>query len=228
MPKSAQPSSILTYICPHEFCAKGFRSAKGLRSHLTQSPQCLQTAHYEYVNNKKGTLASALSVDNSNQTGVFVPWDEESSNGLNSLSDNTDNVDEEEGTTVTPKVTSYNTGGVGNEDVATLNDTLNATEGEVHATNEAHAMNVVSFTLCQFAETQLLKIMDDANAPLYLYGQVIDWAHDALNDGYQFEPSRKKRKSQVDYIEKWMNLQHARPEQVPFTFEHDGFNIEIT
>ena len=212
MPKSAKKPPDLKYICPHEFCAKGFRSEKGLRSHITQSPQCFNSAQYQYLNNKKGTLASALNVDNSNPTEVFVPWDEESSIRSTTLSVNAENVDEQEGNGVAFNVTLDNNAGGGNEAVATLNDTLNATEGEGNATNEGHAMNGVSFTSSQFAETKLLKIMDDANAPLYLYGQVMDWARIAMNDGYPFEPSRKKRKYQVEYIEKWMNLEHARPE----------------
>lgn len=45
------------------------------------------------------------------------------------------------------------------------------------------------FTIDMLAETELLKILDDANAPHYLFKEIMEWACKFYNKKYNFKPS---------------------------------------
>jgi hypothetical protein len=45
----------------------------------------------------------------------------------------------------------------------------------------------------------------------------MEWARAAEHDHYAFNPTRTSRKAQVQYLEKWLQWQKCRPQEVPTT-----------
>ena len=86
----------------------------------------------------------------------------------------------------------------------------------------------VSFTNSDFIETKLLKILNDAHAPHFLYQDLLNWAKEAKQSNYDFLPKRSTRKAQILHIEKWQQLQHCRPETIQLTLPGDGKVIPVT
>ena len=72
----------------------------------------------------------------------------------------------------------------------------------------------IKYTAAQFTETKLLKILNDAAAPHFLYHDILSWASEAKRNKYSFCPQRLERSSQVKYLEKWLHLEPCRPEMV--------------
>ena len=83
------------------------------------------------------------------------------------------------------------------------------------STNDSALRFGIRFTTEQYHETKLLKILSDANASHYLYKEVMDWGRAARHDNYNFNPTRSSRNAQVKYLEKWLQCQHSRPQQIP-------------
>jgi hypothetical protein len=81
--------------------------------------------------------------------------------------------------------------------------------------NDAALRFGIRFTTEQFHETKLLKLLSDANAPHYLYKEVMEWGRAAAHDNYNFNPTRTSRNAQVKYLEKWLQFQKSCPQQVP-------------
>jgi len=60
-------------------------------------------------------------------------------------------------------------------------------------------------------ENNLLKLISDMNVPNYGFKKIVDWAKDAFDTGYQFNPKTTKYKSQIMQMEKYSNLKPIRP-----------------
>jgi hypothetical protein len=58
------------------------------------------------------------------------------------------------------------------------------------------------YTSSMFAETKLLKILDDANASHYLFEDIINWASESQHHEYNFLPSTTNRKGLIKQMEK--------------------------
>jgi hypothetical protein len=86
----------------------------------------------------------------------------------------------------------------------------------------------ISFTSSEYVETKLLKVLNDAHAPHFLYQDVLNWAREANALNYDFMPRRTSRKAQIKHIEKWQQLQYCRPETIQLTLPGDGKVIPVT
>jgi len=85
-----------------------------------------------------------------------------------------------------------------------------------------------SSTLEDQTQTKLLKMLNDAHAPHYLFEGINDWARTAHSSGYGFNPQHRSRVGQLRYMERWQNLSSCRPFQIPTTFPEDGLSVNIT
>ena len=54
--------------------------------------------------------------------------------------------------------------------------------------------NPICFTATVYHQTKLLKILNDANVPNYLYNKIIDWAVEAQQSNIDFGDLKKTRK----------------------------------
>jgi hypothetical protein len=96
------------------------------------------------------------------------------------------------------------------EDASSIEDIISAGAPNSQAgvfTESAHDAALrfgIRFTTAQFHETKLLKLLNDANAPHYLYKKLINWGRAAEHDNYNFNPTRSSRNAQVKHLEKWL------------------------
>jgi hypothetical protein len=72
----------------------------------------------------------------------------------------------------------------------------------------------IKYTTAQFTEIKLLKILNDAAVPHFLYHDILSWASEAKRNQYSFCPQRLEQSSQGKYLEKWLHLAPCRPETV--------------
>jgi hypothetical protein len=85
----------------------------------------------------------------------------------------------------------------------------------------------VQHTVSNFVKTKLLKILEDANVPHFVYQDILNWGCDAKASGYKFEPERTTRKAAIAHIERRFNLDHCRPTQATIVFPEDDLSIEV-
>jgi hypothetical protein len=90
------------------------------------------------------------------------------------------------------------------------------------------AQRGVNHTVNDYVETKLLKILEDANVPHFLYQDALNWGSEAKARGYTFESERTIRKFAIDHIERRFNLGHCRPTQATVVFLEDDLSIQIT
>ena len=62
----------------------------------------------------------------------------------------------------------------------------------------------ITYTAAQYHETKLLDLLDGVQAPHYLYQQILEWAHQAKLDKYDFAPERTQS-SQIEHLKKLIN-----------------------
>jgi hypothetical protein len=117
---------------------------------------------------------------------------------------------------------------------ASTNDSISANNDENTVVEDAKpgpnsgTTDGVCFTRSDYVETKLLKLLDDAHAPHFLYKDVLNWAREANKMKYEFRPARTTRRAQINYIEKLAQLQHCRPETIQLKLPGDGVVVPVT
>jgi hypothetical protein len=71
-----------------------------------------------------------------------------------------------------------------------------------------------TYTKEQKFEIVLLQLCTQMEAPLYAFEEIMKWARGAYTDGYDFSPNQKTYRSQIDKLEKWMDMENHRPEEI--------------
>jgi hypothetical protein len=88
--------------------------------------------------------------------------------------------------------------------------------------------NVYAMAKQRGVEMKLLKILEDANVPHFVYQNILNSGCHAKASGCKFEPERTTRKVAIAHIERRFNLDHCRPTQVTIVFPEDDLSIEVT
>ena len=65
---------------------------------------------------------------------------------------------------------------------------------------------VESHTNTQYFDCKLLQLLDEANAPHYLFQQIMEWAQEAAHNGYSFQPKQMTQKAHITRLKTWLNL----------------------
>ncbi len=170
--------------------------------HFGKSSQC---CNYKMSrNNTSANTASLLpALDAQESPTEYPPWDEDDSFHESEIASSIEN-------NISTAVTNHHVG------VYT------------ESPNDAALRFGIRFTTAQFHETKLLKLLSDANAPHYLYKNVIEWGRAAVHDEYNFHPTRTSRTAQVKYLEKWLQFQKCRPQQIPTNLPGPGDQVVQT
>ena len=184
------------FVCPNPHCNTSSKSVKGLHIHLGKSPTCARFLMLK-TRSRTQTVRQKPPTVEGNEALADVPWDNDD-----------DSIDEELNQADTSNVLEENHGAGGpNDGVGVYSDSA----------NDSALRFGIRFTTEQYHETKLLKILSDANAPHYLYKDIIEWGRAANGDNYHFYPQRSTRKAQVKYLETWLQCQKSRPQQIPTT-----------
>jgi hypothetical protein len=178
---SKKPCLQHAYGCPNPRCNTSSKSQKGLHIHLGKSPTCAR--FLTQTGMKKPPAVEA------NEALVDVPWDnDEDSIDDTLIQGDTSNVLEE------------------NDGAGGPNDQVGVYSDSAH---DSAVRFGIRFTTEQYHETKLLKLLSDANAPHYLYKDIIEWGRAANSNNYHFYPKRSTRQAQVKYLETWLQSSHC-------------------
>ena len=60
-------------------------------------------------------------------------------------------------------------------------------------------------------EVTLLKILTELEAPLWAFNDIMDWALDAYQTGYNFMPRQSSYQSQMHTLKQWVGMEHMHP-----------------
>jgi hypothetical protein len=80
---------------------------------------------------------------------------------------------------------------------------------ELSTSSELVTAHELCFTPSDYAETKLLKLMNDAHAPHFLYQDVLNWAMEAKQLHYNFCPQCTTPRAQIRHIGKLAQLQYC-------------------
>jgi len=88
----------------------------------------------------------------------------------------------------------------------------------------------VAYTNSQLAETRLLKLLNEAQAPHFLFGEIMEWLHFCQEVGYNFEPSTHQRSTLIGRLRRWLNLDDISPNimQVSLRYPHSTVVVPVT
>ena len=178
-----------------------FKSPCGLNIHIGKSEAC--TLFMLSSQSKPGTTKSVLKAPpvNHPDTSSQYPWDDDD--------DDDDDLIGQEFDEGADDSFDNNTNDNSND-----NNLPNEPRGTSIETPHKAALDFgIRFTKAQYHETKLLKLLSDANAPHFLYKDILNWAQAAKRDNYDFIPERSSRNGQIKYLEKWMHMQDSRPKQ---------------
>ena len=217
-PEIKLPIALVTITCPDKGCMKCFKTERGLASHFDKSPgcaqaitkvlQCLPTQQLSnsLVQHTQTELESATSADNvSRPTGI----------GSNATKN-------EEGLSETNELPMDDL----DTDEVDFSNLLENDQEEVQYEHEMNANNTdhgYCFGNEFFFQIKLMKILHNANAPNYLYQQIIEWAQEAQDAQLSFYNVLKSRKGLIHQAENWMPyLKQNAPYTVPTILETPG------
>ena len=198
-----------------ESCSICFFKGKSLRKHFAKKPECLiawkqqeqrritcnaitnQSCQRRGKNSDSSINSSAIvnqSYEDSENSDLSIVWSDEGSDDdeINSNDElEEDNVNEE--INLNSPVSSHNAGGPTTIDIQDIGQ--------------------LGFTVNQYCETKLLKILNDKQVPHGLYKDVLEWSRDAKRMKYEYEPTRLKRSTAIRYLIKWQEKQNRCPLQ---------------
>jgi hypothetical protein len=198
-------TSTTTFACSNRLCGQVYASKQGVSNHYLHYSQCYKVS-----------------------TGSAVFWQqrEEETNVVHAAPFTQPNSDSEDDATQFDFELEYPdaepAAGTG-MDVGQCLDTGSFTN--VHA---VALQRGVYHTINDFVETKLLKILEDASVPHFLYEDILNWGCDAKSSGYGFEPTRTTRQAALAHIEHRFHLEHCRPTQVTIVVPEDDLSIEVT
>lgn len=207
---------------------KDFSTERGLSSHFQHKKLC-KTIHYDISFHTK---------EHSRVPHVYVPLEVNDSRkdktyessfktrGLNDAS-----LDEIK--------LSGNNNHLFLEENMTDNFTENLQGDEIHLEEniaKADMNNIISDNKCNSfsfhnnnrIENSLLKIIMEIGAPNYAFKKIMEWAKDAYNTGYQFNPKSTTYKSQIKTIEKHSNMSCLRPIIKQVILPPDNLMLDVT
>ncbi len=204
-----------SFPCPNSLCKQQYATSRSLTMHLSKCQACADCV----LSDKKPAAQDSPSTssrdprfpdddsDSTDASDTTMPWGKCFDNPWDSSSDDSSED-------------------VVNEDAAESESVVEVALPPDPETDLS--CYGVSFTNSDFMETKLLKILNDAHAPHFLYQDLLNWAKEAKQSNYDFLPQRYTRKAQILHIEKWQKLQHCRPETIQLTLPGDGKVIPVT
>ena len=194
--------AAVTFKCPDKKCNKYFKTEKGLAAHFGRSPLCANVFAKQIKDEASMLVAkqhSALTLAEANLDATELSTaliDTDSSGDAESF----------EGSS---------SGTQGSDE----HSTNNSLDGGYNQTDEDPIIyehnHMECFSDALYFQTKLLKILDDANAPHFLFQQIIEWVQEMHLSKVPVELLTKTRASLINQLENWMpHMRNCKPKQV--------------
>lgn len=75
-----------------------------------------------------------------------------------------------------------------------------------------------------FHEISLIKLLNDFDAPLYAFNNIMNWARNATTQKYSFNNQQKTYKQVINHLEKKMYFGSGTPTEIPVRLYGDNVN----
>ena len=185
MPKINKKKGTTTLYCPD--CTKPLQSARSLSLHLYHSPTCGNTCFQNNIDSSKPQwvnhkVVADLDDNNVDEDSVLENNDDEAFNDNGSANDTSTQQDH-----VPFELTQ-----------ATLKSLLCET-------------HVVAHSAEQRVNVELLHLLEKAEAPDYLFKDIIDWAARAKSRSYNFATQMTSRNAVLNDLREHFNMNNLRP-----------------
>ena len=208
--------------CPNLLCDRSFVSTYKLRMHLAKKPACSDALFPRSFIPPMEALEVGPYDDNK--------LDDSSVDAFQFECNPNDNNDDEEDNSVWKQLEMWDTSSDEESDSTSgSNDNITEVVKGDHTNLEKFVSPPgLCFTSSDYVETKLLKILDDAHSPHFLYQDILNWAKESSKHQYDFRPQRTTRIAQIKHIERLAKLQYCRPESVQLTLPGDDKVIPVT
>ena len=218
-------SGVKQYFCPNPVCGLSFRNQGNLSRHRLDSPGCLMYRLHEEEEDERDT-------DDSLDDRKPAAWpneqtEEESDGSIGGFGWNEDNVGDEDANQEEEAQDGEEDENEGpsnsNPDPPTQEEYI---PGEEEATKEERVTRNPAFAPDTYAQTTLLKMLNDINAPFHMYKEIMDWGRNAHENGFDFIPKQRTRQGAVNHLRKKFKLDTLKPQQIMVKLPGDD-NLEV-
>ena len=175
------------FQCPNEICKQKYATERGLQMHFKKSTACTMVFAKVIEGKTISSPATTTKQQVNNIQESYIRW------LRNQQTQITTNEQDEE-------VISIN-------NQAMDDDIFESEDESVNSDMETDSDEVSNFTDCQWIQTKLLKILNDAKAPLYLFEDIMKWAQEASQLGINFDKIIVNRSSMIHHLEKHLKMQ---------------------
>jgi hypothetical protein len=223
MASKRKASLVTSNECPNPLCKRQFQGKKHLQIHLSKTKVCTDAIFKTNKEDANELSDSRLEVDAPDLSDSGFEADEDDDDksipwacvAWDTSSEEELSEDESSNSVATSK----------SLDDAEEDDNAN---DSVATSSELFTSHGLCFTPSDYAETKLLKILNDAHAPHFLYPDLLNWAKEAKRLKYDFKPRRTTRPAQIKHIEKLAQLHHCRAQTIQLTLPGDDKVIPVT
>jgi hypothetical protein len=205
---------IHEFQCPNPMCMRPFDTQRGLSLHFHNSNNLFCNPSPQYRTTTEQTFTFKLPPnqepcdDTSKHLGTDLGEDDDTSFPCWSDGDS-NSVD-----------------GLSSEDVG---DPLNVHVNDGHPADKKKTTGFgLAYTDAQYVETKLAKILNDIQAPKFVYSSVLKWAREAHTLGYNFVPRHGTKDSLISSLQSQLHLDHFRPEKICIELPGDKMRVEVT
>ena len=201
-PKS-KPGKVL-FVCPDKTCDKYFKTERALAAHFGRSPSCANVFAKQIKNEACLMVAEQ-------QSKAMLPGGHLDATELSVTS-----IHSESSSNVACNVsTESELDSDDNVLPANVNNGTEESNIEAQQPSEYESINPQCFSDSLYYQTKLLKLLHDANAPHFLFQEIIEWVQEMHESRVPVELLTKTRSSLIHQLENWMpHMQRCKPHQV--------------
>ena len=199
-----------------ESCSICFFRGKSLRKHFARKPECLiawkqqeqRRITCNAIANQSCQRRSGKNTDSSINLSAIVnqSYEYSGNSDLSIVWSDDGSDDDESNSNVESQEENVN-------EKINLNSFVSSNNAGSPTVMDIQDIGQLGFTVNQYCETKLLKILNDKQVPHSLYKDVLEWSRDAKRMKYAYDPTRLKRSTAIRYLIKWQKKQNRCPLQ---------------
>ena len=181
-----KPPKPFAVYCPNPACMKGFDKASKLQKHLAMSTHCGMYMSQLWFKQQLVTEAPTKTQEIVDDRKPSPFPQQEAASPFEEMESNEDDI-------VVQEDQDQNTD-------SSLSSSESVVMDSGPTPNQDHQQLV--FTKAMVFETKLLKILDDIQAPHYVFQQIMDWSKEASLSKYNFKPQLKTRNAFINQLKR--------------------------
>ena len=189
------PYSVVVFTCPDKTCLQCFKTERGLASHFDKSPTCAR-GHVKLIPLVQPNNTSKIELINNNESTNEILYPESPQLAPTELSDTSVHSVESEQSSDAEHLHSDE-----EADMQSI-ESLDAEDLEAQSDEDSDVNDYTCFDNGMFLQTKLMKILHDANAPHFLFQQIIEWLGEVVQSKVNVADLIRTRAGVIHQLEK--------------------------